>query len=127
LRAKAALPSAVILGRLFAVFVPPGGTWSDVLYAFAPQLAQNAAPVEGVPHDEHGAAMGCPVLGSNFGAAGAATDAVTPICTGGAPMPGPPSCCTPIAIAWRRGTPKQQHLQRARMETTMAMGGVARG
>ena len=45
-----------------------GGTRSDVRYAFAPQLAQNSAPIEGEPHDEqHVMAMGCPVLESNLG------------------------------------------------------------
>jgi hypothetical protein len=41
-----------------------------VRYAFAPQVAQNSAPIEGEPHDEqHVVAMGCPVLESNLGAA----------------------------------------------------------
>ena len=93
--------------RFFGAAGGEGGTRPDVLYAFAPQLEQNVVPVEGEPHDEHGAAMGCPVLGSNFGAAATFVGAATPSCTGGAPAPAPglPNCC--IAIAWRRGTPKQ--------------------
>jgi len=47
----------------------PGALRALLRLAPQQQLAQNGAPVEGEPHDEHGAAIGCvscPVLGSNF-------------------------------------------------------------